>query len=91
MDIRMNAGFIITDSVHIGDTEFVIGVHSTAPHSFVTWQCRDGSDYFWGHYFEDRLSAERDLLERAGRELEYQSQNQEQKKEPKTKKRERER
>ncbi len=30
MNIRMNAGYIITDSVHVGEAEFVLGVHSTA-------------------------------------------------------------
>ena len=28
MDIRTNAGYIITDCVHIGENEFVLGVHS---------------------------------------------------------------
>lgn len=85
MEIRTNAGFIITDSIHIGNSEFVIGVHTTAPNSFVTWQCRNGNDYFWGHYFEDRQSAERNLLERAGKELEYQTQQER----PKNRERER--
>lgn len=89
MELRMNAGFIITDSIHIGDTEFVIGVHSTVPNSFVTWGCKDGNNYFWGHYLSDRKAAEHDLLERAGRELEYQSPKQA--REQKMKKRERER
>lgn len=89
MNMRMNAGYIITDSIHIGDTEFVIGVDSTVPNSFVTWECKNGNNYFWGHYLSDRKAAERDLLERAGRELRYQSIGQE--KEQKTKTRERER
>lgn len=28
MDIRMKAGYIITDSIHVGDAEFVLGVNS---------------------------------------------------------------
>lgn len=31
MDYRENAGYIITDSCHVGDSEFVLGVHLTAP------------------------------------------------------------
>lgn len=31
MDIRTNAGYIITDCVHIGENEFVLGVHSKRP------------------------------------------------------------
>lgn len=72
MDLRMNAGYIITDSIHVGDTEFVLGVSSTTPSQFVTWECRAGSDYFWGHYFSDRIAATRNLLERAGAEFEIQ-------------------
>ena len=30
MNIRINAGYIITDSVHVGEMEFVLGVHSIA-------------------------------------------------------------
>ena len=89
MDLRMNAGYIITDSIHIGETEFVLGVSSTTPSQFVTWECRAGSDYFFGHYFSDRTAATRNLLERAGQELEYQEIQQE--KGHKTRKKERER
>ncbi len=71
MNIRMNAGYIITDSVHVGEAEFVLGVHSTAPKQFVTWTCKGGNDYFWGHYHSDLLSATKDLLERATQELEF--------------------
>ena len=38
MDIRTNAGYIITDCVHIGETEFVLGVHANHPDMFVTWE-----------------------------------------------------
>ena len=59
-----------------------------APAPFVTWECKNGNNYFLGHYFSSRREAEQDLLERAGRELEYQSRGQEQ---PEKKKKERER
>ena len=65
--MRENQGFLITDSIQIGN----------APDSFVTWECRNGDDYFWGHYFSDRMAAKRDLLERAGHELQYQERMQE--------------
>lgn len=71
MSERKNAGYAITDSVHVGDTEFVIGEHPRAPSPFVTWECAGGENYFWGHYFADRRSAVKDLLERAQQELEY--------------------
>ena len=68
-NIRMNTGYIITDSIHIGETEFVIGVHSTQPNMFVTWACRNGDNYFWGHYLTSRDAAEHDLVDRAKDQL----------------------
>ena len=58
MDYRENAGYIITDSCHVGDSEFVLGVHLTAPQQFVTWKCSNRTDYDWGHYFSDLFRAE---------------------------------
>ena len=52
-DKRENQGYIITDSIRIGEAEFVVGELPIAPAPFVTWECRNGSDYFWGHYFYD--------------------------------------
>lgn len=71
MNMRINAGYIITDSVHVGTTEFVLGVHSTAKSQFVTWACEGGTDYNWGHYHSDLLTATKDLLERAAQELAF--------------------
>lgn len=70
MEQRQNTGYVITDSIHVGTTEFVIGYHPKAPSPYVTWQCASGNNYFWGHYCNDRLSAVKSLLERAGQELE---------------------
>lgn len=67
--MRANAGYTITQSIHIGNTEFVLGESSTDPAQFVTWACKDGDNYFWGHYMTDKLAALRDLLDRAGEEL----------------------
>lgn len=68
---RKNTGYTITDSIHIGDTEFVIGKSESDPAMFVTWACQGGNYYYWGHYMTDRTAAERDLLARAGQELEF--------------------
>ena len=87
MDVRMNAGYIITDSIHIGETEFVIGMSASAPAQFVTWECKDGNNYYWGHYLYERMAAERDLLDRAAKELEFKEQRQAKK--PKEQERER--
>ncbi len=47
---RTNAGFVITTSIPVGNTEFVLGVNMKNPNSFVTWECKGQTDYFWGHY-----------------------------------------
>ena len=69
MDYRENAGYVITDSCHVGDSEFVLGVHLTAPQQFVTWKCTGRTDYYWGHYFSDLFSAQKDLVARAQEEV----------------------
>ena len=46
-----------------------MGESTTDPAQFVTWACKDGDNYFWGHYMTDKLAALRDLLDRAGEEL----------------------
>ena len=71
MNVRINQGYIITDSCHVGDSEFVLGVHSTAPQQFVTWKCSNQTDYYWGHYFSDLFAAQKDLVARAQEELQY--------------------
>ena len=68
---RINAGYTITDSIRIGTTEFVLGERDTAPARYVTWECKGGNDYFWGHYMSDRAEAERDLLRRASEERQF--------------------
>lgn len=68
---RINAGYTITDSIRIGTTEFVLGERDGAPAQYVTWECKGGSNYYWGHYMTDRDEAERDLLCRASEEREF--------------------
>ncbi len=69
MQMRINANYIIVDSIHAGDSEFVLGVHSEKPDTFVTWKCDRGSDYYWGHYHNDLVKAQKDLAERALEEI----------------------
>lgn len=65
MEKRINIGYVITDSIHIGETEFVIGTHQKEPSRYVTWACKNGTDYYWGHYMTSQEDAERDLVKRA--------------------------
>lgn len=72
MGKEINAGYVITDRLAVGNAEFVIGHSEKAPAQFVTWKCRKGEkDYFWGHYLGDRLAAVEDLCKRALEEIEY--------------------
>ena len=72
MDARINEGYVITDSIHVGEMEFVFGKLDSKIPMYVTWACKGGNNYFWGHYFSDPMEAKKDLLNRAGEELEYQ-------------------
>lgn len=49
--MRTNAGYTITDSVHVGDVEFVLGEQENGK-QFVTWECKAGNDYCWGHQMD---------------------------------------
>lgn len=70
----MYQGYTITDSVHIGNAEFVIGEKETCAGTiYVTWRNR-GDDFISGHYFDQRHAAESDLLERTAWELNEQKQ-----------------
>ncbi len=71
MSQRINQNYAITESVRIGNAEFVLGENTKAPNSFVTWQCKNGDDYFIGHYFNSRLSAQKDLYSRAIEEISF--------------------
>lgn len=89
MDVRMNAGYIFTSSVHIGESEFVLGVSTKVPGQFVTWKCTGGNDYYWGHYFSDQFAAEKDLVARAQEEIKFLEERPEKQKQTKEKERER--
>ena len=72
MEKEINAGYVITDRLTVGNAEFVIGQNEKAPAQFVTWKCRKGEkDYFWGHYLSDRLTALEDLCNRTLEEIHY--------------------
>ena len=68
MEQRINAGYTITDSIHVGEAEFVIGENPACPAPYVTWEYTPTGGYFWGHYLPDRMAAVRDLLDRAREE-----------------------
>lgn len=74
---RMNAGYRIINAISVGNKEYVLGIHSEVPNQFVTWECKNGTDYFWGHYLNTPLKAMRDLCERVMDEVQYLEQKEE--------------
>ena len=60
---RINEGYTITDSIQVGETEFVFGKRDGKIPMYVTWACKGGDNYYWGHYFSDLLEAKKDLPE----------------------------
>ncbi len=70
-DKRINAGFEIINSIPVGNAEFVLGVNMKNPNSFVTWECKNKTDYFWGHYTDSLLKATKDMCQRAMDEVMY--------------------
>ena len=70
MEQRECAGYIITQSIMVKDSEFVLGEHPKRD-MYVTWRCKDGDNYFWGHYTSNRYEALKDLCQRAEKEIDY--------------------
>ena len=46
---RENAGYEIINSMKIGENEVVLGAKKEGYVKYVTWECKDGNHYFWGH------------------------------------------
>jgi hypothetical protein len=64
METRKNAGYVITNAIKIGESEVVLGIHEKNPNMCVTWECSNGDNYHWGHYFDNLLSAQKDFCKR---------------------------
>lgn len=70
-DKRTNAGYEIIQSIPVGNTEFVLGESHGGGAKYVTWECKDGTNYFWGHYFMERENAVNDLYDRVENEVAF--------------------
>ena len=67
--MRIYDNCIITDSIHIGDTEFVLGVSTTKPGQFITWKCREKVYYDEAQYFSVLAEAQKSVVQRAQEEI----------------------
>ena len=73
MEKRTNAGYTIIATIQLPDQEFVLGekqAESKEP-KYVTWYCVNGTDYYHGHYINDKNAARLDLYQRAEHEIAY--------------------
>jgi len=70
-ETRTNAGYTITDVIHFGDEEFVLAelTNSHGSKQYVTWRCKNKTDYYWGHYFLSRYDALKNLCDRVNKEI----------------------
>ena len=72
---QVNEGYVIIESVTVGNARFVIGENpnnQAAP--YVTWQANvknDPNNFFWGHYCATKLDAVADFAQRINAEAEY--------------------
>lgn len=66
MGIRVNAGYRIIETVRIDTTlEVVMGQNTSDQGTpYVTWLCRNATDYYWGDYRDDYDECWRRLFER---------------------------
>lgn len=66
MGIRVNAGYRIIETVRIDTSlEVVMGQNTSSQGTqFVTWLCRNATDYYWGQYFDDYDACRRNLFVR---------------------------
>lgn len=67
--MRTNAGYVIIRACSIdSELEVVMGAKAG---QCVTWLCKNGEDYFWGHYFPSFMAALSDFGKRITEETRY--------------------
>lgn len=61
-DMRTNAGFVITNAIPVGNKEIVLGVNMKNAQSFVTWECKEGTDYYWGALYGQSVKSHKGFV-----------------------------
>ena len=73
---EVNANYQITAKVHVGPVQYALGELDGKFPAFVTWERTPSNgrgkerNYYWGHYFESRKDAIKDLCTRASEKFE---------------------
>ena len=71
MPKEINAGYEIVRRQRVGAVEIVLAHNPKAPEPYVTWKCRNGREYYHGHYFVDEGRAVMDFSKRIHSERMY--------------------
>ena len=69
MKKRCNAEYEIIGAIEVKQKlEVVIGYRRTKfGDQYVTWECLEKSDYYWGHYFNEKKDAIQDFCNRVNK------------------------
>ena len=73
MEQRTNQGYTIIASILLPNQEYVLGEKQTQSREpkYVTWCCVNETDYYYGHYINNKNVAMKDMYERAQHEIAY--------------------
>lgn len=64
------SGYEIIQELAVGKTVYIIGHKEKAVQPYVTWLYDSETESCsWGHCFQDLLSAQKDLIKRAAKEI----------------------
>lgn len=69
MNMRANAGYEIVTALSACGREIVLGKNELGV--WVTWECEGGTNYYWGHYFNNHLAEKKDFCERLLERIHY--------------------
>lgn len=67
--MRENCGYIIIYAYRLNENEEIVLGKSKSANTFVTWLCRNQTDYCWGHYTENEIEALEDMVDRIKEEV----------------------
>ena len=63
-------GYMVIQKLSIGNITFFIGYNKYGKSKYATYFCRNGEkNYSWIRFFDDRFSAQKDVVDRAYREI----------------------
>ncbi len=72
-----NTNYVVISEIHVDEATLVIGHNKSLPENglttpYATWEAnKEMTDFYWGHYFKDLYSAERDLVSRGASKVQF--------------------